>query len=152
MSNPNLPDGFFFVLVKDWPAGRRFFVCKDPKPAGYSKSTSTSTSIPIYLIEPVSSINDGPPVDQTASDRTSARPILAIKRVNARPTPATEPAIEFLKQYLAAGPQPVALERARQIGINEKAIRRARAHLGVITYRLGGTFNGPWYWKLPDPA
>jgi len=56
---------------------------------------------------------------------------------------------EVLRQLLADGPKPVpAIQaEARQAGINERTLRRAREALGIVP-RKGG-FRGGWLWELP---
>ena len=56
-------------------------------------------------------------------------------------------AMEWLKDFLKAGPQAsnFVLESAQAVGINEKALRRAKEALGVLATKEGYT----WFWRLP---
>jgi AAA domain len=56
-------------------------------------------------------------------------------------------AMEWLKDFLKEGPQRSLLvtESARAVGINEKALRRAKEALGVLAAKDATT----WYWRLP---
>lgn len=56
-------------------------------------------------------------------------------------------AMEWLRDYLREGPQPstIVIEAARSVGINEKALRRAKEYLGV----LASKDIKIWYWRLP---
>jgi hypothetical protein len=59
-------------------------------------------------------------------------------------------AVEFLRDFLAANPQPsqsVIVAGARA-GHAERTLKRAKQALGVSSEKLGG-FNGGWYWVLP---
>jgi AAA domain len=56
-------------------------------------------------------------------------------------------AMRWLKDYLQKGPQPSldVIAAAHVVGINEKALRRAKEHLGVLAAKEGNT----WFWRLP---
>lgn len=56
-------------------------------------------------------------------------------------------AMRWLKDYLHKGPQPSLdiIAAAHVVGINEKALRRAKEHLGILAAKEGTT----WYWRLP---
>ncbi|CCF85910.1 hypothetical protein NITHO_6130001 [Nitrolancea hollandica Lb] len=64
---------------------------------------------------------------------------------------ARDEAIEFLRDALAAGPVAAKeiLRQAREAGINEKTLRRAKGDIGVLA-RKGG-FDAGWTWDLPHP-
>ncbi len=62
---------------------------------------------------------------------------------------ATEEAADFLRDLLADGPMKAAAvqREARQAGISEKALRRARERLGIKPRKLD--FSGGWVWEMP---
>ena len=72
-------------------------------------------------------------------------------------SPGPEPtdrleAEEWLKLYLAQGPRPAKelIRDAKDVGIPERTLRRAKRELGVISGKEA--FDKPWHWKLPvDP-
>jgi hypothetical protein len=72
-------------------------------------------------------------------------------------------ALSFLRESLAEGERPVkeVTREARDFGITEKMLRRAREKLGIESIKRGGYFgkadgqekrDGGWFWKLPDLA
>jgi hypothetical protein len=72
-------------------------------------------------------------------------------------------ALTFLRESLAEGERPVKelTREARDFGITEKMLRRAREKLGIESIKRGGHFgkadgeeknNSGWFWKLPDLA
>jgi putative DNA primase/helicase len=64
----------------------------------------------------------------------------------------TDEAEALLRQTLAESPQPSneVTKEARQLGISEKQLRRARGRLGVESERVGGLGSkGYWEWSLP---
>lgn len=67
-----------------------------------------------------------------------------------------EEAIEFLRAELEGGGRYLAtdiLRAARQVGLSEPTIRRARRKLGVETERTGGVAEkGYWEWWLPKTS
>ena len=58
----------------------------------------------------------------------------------------------FLQETLKGGSKPATelLGLAQAVGISERTLRRAADDLGVERFKLPGTRNGPWLWKLPD--
>jgi hypothetical protein len=60
-------------------------------------------------------------------------------------------AIAFLERELTEGPKPARelTERARQLGITEQTLKRARTQLGVGSRKPD--FGGGWAWALPVP-
>ena len=63
-----------------------------------------------------------------------------------------EEAMAFLRQHLAAGPQPARklLKAANAAGIAERTLHRAKDLLGVTTERSGGyAAYGQWVWFPP---
>jgi len=64
---------------------------------------------------------------------------------------AREEAKEFLEDYLQAGPQKAqdVLKGARQIGVNESTLRRAKAELRIHSGKA--EFAGGWFWSLNPP-
>lgn len=64
-----------------------------------------------------------------------------------------EEAKAFLRQHLAAGPQParVLLKAARAAGIATRTLHRAKDALGVRPERSGGYgAHGQWTWYPPE--
>lgn len=63
---------------------------------------------------------------------------------------ATDEASDWLHALLASGPLPASdvQGQARQAGINDKALRRARERLGVKPHKSG--FAGGWQWGLDE--
>lgn len=63
-------------------------------------------------------------------------------------------AVEFLKEVLSSGSQPAkkVKSEAHSIGLTEQNLRTARAKIGVVVFKQGGTFGGDphWHWKLPE--
>jgi hypothetical protein len=64
-----------------------------------------------------------------------------------------EGAETFLQELLAEGPVPSkdVFGQARQAGIADRTLKRAKAVLGVKAHKAGGTFGGDpaWFWELP---
>jgi hypothetical protein len=58
-------------------------------------------------------------------------------------------AIAFLRQHLAAGPQPakVLIQTAKNAGIAGRTLHRAKGVLGVTTEHTG--WHGQWVWRPP---
>jgi hypothetical protein len=59
----------------------------------------------------------------------------------------------WLSSVLHAGPLPAreVLQRAKLEGFSEWGVRRAKAHLGVKTVKVGGTYRGwgaQWVWQI----
>jgi len=66
---------------------------------------------------------------------------------------ARRDAVEFLKETLAAGERLATetIKAAREIGISERTLNRAKAELGVKSRPKGKPGEpGPWFWRLPD--
>lgn len=68
---------------------------------------------------------------------------------------AVDDAMGFLKEKLAEGPvdAPVVLRDARNAGLSERTVRRAKAKLGVVAKRQGDPGKrggGKWKWELVD--
>jgi hypothetical protein len=63
---------------------------------------------------------------------------------------ALREAIEFLRHVLASGPTPASRVRqaAKEQGISEHTLRRAKGHLGVISDKDG---LAKWDWRLSSP-
>jgi hypothetical protein len=61
----------------------------------------------------------------------------------------TDEAEALLEAELAEAPRPAneVTKQARQLGISEKQLRRARGRLGVESAKSG--FRGGWEWSLP---
>jgi hypothetical protein len=61
-------------------------------------------------------------------------------------------AIDFLQRELAGGAMPAGeiLKLARDAGHAVKAVRSARAALGIRPSKAAHVVNGPWMWELPE--
>lgn len=83
------------------------------------------------------------------SDLTAAQ-VLQPEKLNESST-KLEQAKDFLRDYLADGPQPTkdVLDKAENTGINTVTIRRAKGELGIVSYKEPGR-SGRWFYKLPD--
>jgi putative DNA primase/helicase len=64
---------------------------------------------------------------------------------------AKREAREFLLERLEAGAmkQDDVLEEAKQEGIAEKTLRRAKKELGIKSRKERGRPTGAWFWELP---
>ncbi|WP_175904235.1 bifunctional DNA primase/polymerase [Burkholderia seminalis] len=60
-------------------------------------------------------------------------------------------AARFIHEQLQGGPKPgkEVQSAAKDMGISEKTLRRAREALGVVTKKAEGSKNGEWLWILP---
>jgi putative DNA primase/helicase len=65
--------------------------------------------------------------------------------------PARMEAEEFLRLILEGGPvrSQEVLRQAKDAGIKEKTLRRAKTTLGVKAVQVGGKAHGGWAWELP---
>ena len=63
---------------------------------------------------------------------------------------ARHQAVTFLRETLAAGPQPAADVRAeaRTAGISDRTLNRAKTEAGVTSQKDG--MSGSWFWALPE--
>jgi hypothetical protein len=63
----------------------------------------------------------------------------------------TDEAEAMLAEELAEGARPAdkVIKQARQLGISDKQLRRARGRLGLESTKTG--FQGGWEWSLPKP-
>lgn len=68
-------------------------------------------------------------------------------------TSALAEAEAFLRDALAEGPRPAldVTREARQGGLADATIRRARGRLGIVSRREGFGSGGRWTWALPSP-
>jgi len=66
----------------------------------------------------------------------------------------TDEAADWLRHELEEGPRPAKEvgRLARQAGLGEKAVRRARERIGVKPRRIGFGSGGEWVWALPIDA
>ena len=81
----------------------------------------------------------------------TADEVLATQPVGAEERGARAEAKEFLRSLLRDGPVPVkhVLRQAKDAGISEKTLRRAKDELGVPTLKSTSSFEGNWSWSLP---
>jgi len=58
---------------------------------------------------------------------------------------------DFYRQILANGPMPITVgrEQAKELGISESTLRRAREKLGVVSEQSGFAKDKEWEWSLP---
>lgn len=86
----------------------------------------------------------------TTPIRMTAEEILRAAQ-NAGSGPAVDEAAEWLTAVLAAGPHTAAdlKAKAKQDGIHERTLLRAKARLRVVTSREGFGLGGNWVWALP---
>lgn len=83
-----------------------------------------------------------------ATDMTADAAAAAADR---RDAPRLDEAIEFLATELRNGPIPVkdVKAHAKELGISEMTLRRAREALGVISRQIEGVPHGGWQYELP---
>ena len=64
---------------------------------------------------------------------------------------ATDEAIDFLRSILVGGPMKASevIKEAREAGIHDKPLRRARERLGITPVKQ--SFSGGWEWSLSAP-
>ena len=84
----------------------------------------------------------------------SARDLLAVQSTEGEPAGARAGAEDFLRELLADGPVKAKDVRreARDAGVSDRTLDRAKAQLGVRATKAGGRFGGDpaWYWELPE--
>jgi hypothetical protein len=87
--------------------------------------------------------------DLPPTTRPSRRLPAGISGAFGRPRGSIIRAAGFLRQELAGGPRPAheILDRAREAGISERTLRRAKRLLAVRAKKVD--FRGAWYWILP---
>lgn len=88
---------------------------------------------------------DDAPVDVTASEALYEQSQAAKGSTNAR-----EKAKALIEEQLADGPKPAAdIEAAaREKGISERTLKRAKSEVGVVSQKDG--YQGAWTWALPS--
>ena len=86
----------------------------------------------------------GGPVDVTPDELTDGK---AGEERSAR-----KEAESFLREVLAAGPvkSKEVFRQAKEAGIGEWTVRRAKKNLGVVVTREGFGNDGDWFWSLPQ--
>lgn len=82
----------------------------------------------------------------------TAEDIRVLQRTESEST--VDAAVAFLVGFLADGPQPAnaTFKAAKQEGISERTLKRAKAQLGIESRRVsaGNEGEGEWRWSLPD--
>jgi hypothetical protein len=66
---------------------------------------------------------------------------------------SVDEAMQFITEALAEGSRPAreVVDEARQAGISQRTLDRARANLGITASRVGGAgAEGHWEWRLPS--
>lgn len=99
------------------------------------------------------SSNGAPVVEWEASPVTiTADQALAAMNEDAEDRSQTDEAVDWLRALLDDGPQKAGevQREARQAGISDKALRRARERLKVRPSK--SCFSGAWTWALPEDA
>jgi hypothetical protein len=83
----------------------------------------------------------------------SADELLAAAAQMAASGPAIAEAADWLVSALAGGPQPAVelKQRAKNDGVHERTLLRAKQRLGVVACREGFGPAGRWTWQLPKP-
>ena len=90
------------------------------------------------------------------SSEHTAKSLLAVP-TDGEERSAVDEAKEFLREVLREGPVEAreVLAEAREAGISERTLKRAKAVLGVEAVKTGGYFSkdgpGGWRWQLPEP-
>jgi hypothetical protein len=80
-----------------------------------------------------------------------ARELLEVAEAREEERSATDEAVDWLREVLADGPvkAPEVQKQARQAGISDNALRRARERLGIKPVRRGGFAGaGVWWWSI----
>ena len=119
---------------------------KLPKHATGSVSSEPSATLP-DVADAVASIEPGTKLPNGTSPKLPKLRLSTAERLR-----RLEEAMAFLRQHLAAGPQParVLLKAANNAGIAERTLHRAKDLLGVTTERSGGyAARGQWVWYPP---
>jgi putative DNA primase/helicase len=82
----------------------------------------------------------------------TAEEIISAAAQSAECGPALDEACEWLRSVLTTGPQAaVELKRiAKEDGIRERTLVRAKQRLGVLAARTGFGLGGSWMWRLPE--
>jgi putative DNA primase/helicase len=82
----------------------------------------------------------------------TAEEIISAAAQSAECGPALDEACEWLRSVLTTGPQAaVELKRiAKEDGIRERTLVRAKQRLGVLAARTGFGLHGLWEWRLPE--
>lgn len=108
------------------------------RPVGTDPETGKEITAPHILWEPQH-------VDVTAVEAMQAAS-------NNRAPTARDEAKKFLTDILASGPvaKTEIEETAEANGIAERTLFRAKAELGIIAKKEPNSFNGGWFWCLPD--
>ncbi|HKT32837.1 MAG TPA: AAA family ATPase [Gammaproteobacteria bacterium] len=99
------------------------------------------------------SSNGAPVVEWETSPVTiTADEALAVMNEHVEDRSQTDEAVDWLRVLLADGPRKAGevQREARQAGISDKALRRARERLKVRPSKSG--FSGAWTWTLPEDA
>jgi hypothetical protein len=104
------------------------------KKVGYDAKLSVDINAPFIVWHPQH-------VEITANEAMQA----------AEGSTAKREAREFLLERLKDGPAKTdeIIEEAKQEGIAEKTLRRAKKELGIKSRKEHGRIDGPWVWELP---
>jgi len=134
-----------------------FVVGKDPQDKDRRVLASTKNNLavqPKSLMFALEEAEGGAVrVDWLGHTDVSAKDLLSTPQDQEHADARSE-AAEFLSDVLANGPVPSTdvIEGAKDAGISEKTLRRAKETMGVVSYREGGVGRrgaGRWVWKLP---
>lgn len=119
--------------------------------AVYKSNLAPKAETLAYRIVPDDLYDCGRIMWQGASNKTGAD-ILHLSDVDEDERTATDEAVSVLFAILDSGPVDVAVaqRQARQAGIGERALDRARHVAGIIPERKPGK-TPVWQWRKPDP-
>lgn len=135
-----------------------YLVAKDPQDEERRVLAATKSNLArppesfLFAVEGAS--NGAARVGWLGRSEASARDLLSSPQDRDR-SDARDEAVEFLTTLLTGGPVSAreAKDEARDIGITEITLKRAKKLLGVVTYRENevgeGRGAGRWMWKLP---
>lgn len=86
-------------------------------------------------------------------ENTTAAALLAAAAESQEEKSERLDAVAFLRERLSDGPKPYKdiLREAKDSGISERTLDRAKAALRVVSKRQGFGRDGGWEWRLPSP-
>ncbi|MEO8287118.1 MAG: AAA family ATPase [Chloroflexota bacterium] len=113
-----------------------------------SNSAATVESL-VYRIE--AAANGVGYLQWLGTSRHTAHSVLAAPP-EAEDRSAIDDAVDFLRDVLKDGAQPshALITAAKDAGVAEKTLRRAKSQVGVIVERQGYGAGGTWIWRLPE--
>jgi len=119
-------------------------------------SKSNLGPIPPSLAYRLVAAGESSRVEWEGVSECSAGDLLAAQREDLDGAGPREEAEGFLRELLAPGPVAAKSVRkqAREAGVQDRTLDRAKAALGVRSTKAGGRYGGDptWYWELPPLA